>query len=36
MMDFICMGTLVLFAAATWALMKICEIPEERKSGGNS
>jgi len=35
-MDFICMGILVLFSAATWALMRICEIPEEKKPGGNS
>ncbi len=35
-MDFICMGVLVLFAGGTWALLKICEVPEERKGGGNS
>jgi len=36
MMDFICMGILVLFSVATWALMRICEIPEEHKDGGNA
>jgi hypothetical protein len=35
-MDIICIGILVLFSLATWGLMRICEIPEERKSGGNS
>lgn len=34
-MDLICMGVLVLFSVGTWGLMKICEIPEERKQGGN-
>ena len=33
-MDVICMLILVLFSAATWALVRICEIPEERKGGG--
>jgi hypothetical protein len=35
-MDIICMGILVLFSLATWGLMRICEIPEERKPGGNA
>jgi len=35
-MDFICMGVLALFCLATWGLMIICEIPEERKPGGKS
>jgi hypothetical protein len=35
-MDIICMGIIVIFSLATWALIKICEIPEERKPGGNS
>jgi hypothetical protein len=35
-MDIICMGIIVIFSLTTWALIKICEIPEERKPGGNS
>ena len=35
-MDFICVGILVLFGLATWALLGVCEVPEERKPGGKS
>ncbi len=32
-MDLIYLGITVLFFAATWGLMKLCEILDEHKSG---
>jgi len=34
-MDIIYVGIIVLFFVATRGLMRICEIPEERKPGAN-
>ena len=34
-MDIIYVGIVLLFFLATWGLMWICEIPEERKPGAN-
>jgi len=32
-MDLLCIGVAVLFGISMWGLMRICEIPEERKPG---
>ena len=36
MMDMILFGIVAFYALATWALMKVCNIPDEQKRGAKS
>jgi hypothetical protein len=35
-MDIVYLGTVVVFFALTWGLMKLCEVLQDDKSGGHS